>query len=465
MASSVAVGTTEPTLFTRQQLEKINQDVKDGVPGARKYIIVDNKLYDVTDFVDDHPGGADVLLTHVGKDASDVFHAMHPVSAYELLANCYAGDLESAPVAKENMSSSAAFAQEMRELRDKLTDEGYFKASNLFYVYKVLSTLVLCGVSLGLIYKWGHSTLGVVVSAVILGVFWQQCGWLAHDFGHHQCFETRQLNDILVVFLGNFCQGFSLSWWKNKHNTHHASTNVSGHDPDIDTAPVLLWDEYASANYYGSLSDEPGMISRFLAESVLPYQTRYYFFVLGFARISWAIQSLLHSFQEGAINKSAKLNFYERACLIAHWALFTYCTIAWIDNITNMILFFVISQATTGYALAIVFALNHNGMPVISQEKAETMEFFEIQVVTGRDVVLGPLGDWFMGGLNYQIEHHVFPNMPRHNLKKVKPMVQSLCKKYGIHYHNTTFIKGTFEVLQALDIAQQLSLKLSKKAF
>ncbi|CAO0796171.1 unnamed protein product [Mucor circinelloides] len=457
----------EPQIFTRKEFEKINQAVKDGDSDAKKFIIIDNKLYDVTEFVEDHPGGANVLLTHVGKDASDVFHAMHPDSAYEILANYYAGDLEpdTKPVDKKS-ENSAKFATEMRDLRDKLRKEGYFHSSKLFYAYKVLSTLGLCAAGLALLYAYGRtSTLAVVASAFIIGIFWQQCGWLAHDFGHHQCFEDRSINDVLVVFLGNFCQGFSLSWWKNKHNTHHASTNVHGQDPDIDTAPVLLWDEYASAAYYGSLDEEPTMLSRFIAESVLPYQTRYYFFVLGFARFSWALQSLIYSFNQGAINKSAKLNLYERACLISHWVIFTYCTIAWNSSFYNMVLFFLVSQATTGYTLALVFALNHNGMPVISEEKAETMEFFEIQVVTGRDVTLTPLGDWFMGGLNYQIEHHVFPNMPRHNLPKVKPMVKALCQKYDVYYHDTGFWKGTMEVLKTLDVASNMSLQLSKKAF
>ncbi|KAI8143077.1 delta-6-fatty acid desaturase [Fennellomyces sp. T-0311] len=455
---------TEAYLYTRQEFAVLTQDAKDGKPNARKYIIIDNKVYDVTEFVEDHPGGAAVLLTHVGKDASDVFHAMHPESAYEVLANCYAGDIEPVPVAADN--KSAVFAQEMRELRDKLEQQGYFNSSTGFYIYKVLSTLALCGAAFVLLYLYGKtSTLAVVTAAFLVGVFWQQCGWLAHDFGHHQAFKDRSFNDVLVVFLGDFCQGFSLSWWKNKHNTHHASTNVHGHDPDIDTAPILLWDEYASANYYGSLQDEPGTLSRFFAESVLPNQTRYFFFILAFARLSWAVQSVMYMVSEEAINKSKKLRFFERSCLAAHWILFTGVTIAWIGNVSNMLLFFFVSQTVAGYFIALVFALNHNGMPVISQEKAETMEFFEIQVITGRDVSQGALGDWFMGGLNYQIEHHVFPNMPRHNLSKVKPMVKSLCKKYGIHYHDTSFINGTIEVMSTLDIVQKLSFRLSKKSF
>ncbi|CAO3687825.1 unnamed protein product [Rhizopus stolonifer] len=456
--------TDRQSIFTTKELESISQRIRDGDEEAMKFIIIDKKVYDVTEFVEDHPGGAQVLLTHVGKDASDVFHAMHPESAYEVLNNYFVGDVQETVVTEK--SPSAQFAVEMRQLRDQLKKEGYFHSSKLFYAYKVLSTLAICIGGLSLLYAYGRtSTLAVVASAIAVGIFWQQCGWLAHDFGHHQCFEDRAWNDVLVIFLGNFCQGFSLSWWKNKHNTHHASTNVHGQDPDIDTAPVLLWDEYASAAYYASLDQEPTMISRFLAEQVLPHQNRYFFFILAFARLSWALQSLSYSFKKESINKSRRLNLFERGCIVGHWALFAFCIYSWCSNIYHMILFFLISQATTGYTLALVFALNHNGMPVITEEKADSMEFFEIQVITGRDVTLSPLGDWFMGGLNYQIEHHVFPNMPRHNLPTVKPMVKSLCQKYDINYHDTGFLKGTLEVLQTLDITSKLSLQLSKKSF
>lgn len=144
----------------------------------------------------------------------DVFHAMHPDSAYEILANYYAGDLEEEKVVDKDVENSAKFAAEMRELRDNLRKEGYFHSSKLFYTWKVLSTLGLCATGLSILYAYGStSTAAVILSAFIVGIFWQQCGWLAHDFGHHQCFEDRQLNDMLVIFLGNFCQGFSLSWY------------------------------------------------------------------------------------------------------------------------------------------------------------------------------------------------------------------------------------------------------------
>lgn len=195
--------------------------------------------------------------------------------------------------------------------------------------------------------------------------------------------------------------------WKNKHNTHHASTNVSGEDPDIDTAPFLLWDELAAANFYGSIKDNESGFDKFIAEHILPYQTRYYFFLLAFARFSWAVQSLIYSFKNDSINKSKLLSWCERIFLVTHWVFFASCVIAWTSTWKEVWMFFVMSQITTGYLLAFVFAMNHNGMPVLTPEQADKTEFYEMQVITGRDITLSSLGDWLFGGLNYQIEHHV----------------------------------------------------------
>lgn len=140
---------------------------------------------------------------------------MHPESAYEMLANCYVGDLAPEKINVQRtkaQQNSKAFAQEIRDLRDKLQTEGYFEGSTLFYIYKVLSTLAICATGLTMLYFGGHSTAVVFGAAVVIGLFWQQCGWLAHDFGHHQVSNDHDKNDLLVIFLGCFCQGFSLSW-------------------------------------------------------------------------------------------------------------------------------------------------------------------------------------------------------------------------------------------------------------
>lgn len=138
---------------------------------------------------------------------------MHPPSAYELLANCYIGDVEPKPVPKNGEKSPAAFAQEIRNLRDQFEKKGYFDASTGFYVYKVLSTLLVCVVGLSILRAYGKtSTLAVFTSAFIVGLFWQQCGWLAHDFAHYQVIKNPKINNLFLVTIGNLVQGFSLSW-------------------------------------------------------------------------------------------------------------------------------------------------------------------------------------------------------------------------------------------------------------
>jgi fatty acid desaturase len=240
---------------------------------------------------------------------------------------------------------------------------------------------------------------------------------------------------------------------------------VSGEDPDIDTAPFLLWDELAAANYYGSINDNASGFDKFIAKHILPYQTRYYFFLLAFARFSWAVQSLIYSFKNDSIGKSKTLSWCERVFLVVHWVFFASCVVAWTSTWSEVVLFFVMSQITTGYLLAFVFAMNHNGMPVLTPEQADKTEFYEMQVITGRDVSMSGLGDWLFGGLNYQIEHHVFPEMPRHKLSQVKPTVRRLCKEYNIHYHDTSVLGGTLEVLQTLDVVQTFCRKFLKKVF
>lgn len=135
---------------------------------------------------------------------------MHPPSAYEHLASCYIGDCE--PLDRKN-ENSAKFAQEIREYRDVIEKLGYFEASTCYYVYKVTSTLLICVIGLAALKVFGKaSSFAVLVSAMIVGLFWQQCGWLAHDFAHYQVIKDPVMNDFFLVVFGNLVQGFSLSW-------------------------------------------------------------------------------------------------------------------------------------------------------------------------------------------------------------------------------------------------------------
>jgi len=297
-----------------------------------------------------------------------------------------------------------------------------------------------------------------MVGAVLLALFWQQCGWLAHDFLHHQVFKNRVYGDMMGLFIGDVFQGFSVQWWKSKHNSHHAVPNLHASspdshdgDPDIDTMPLLAW----SLKMAESAKDSA--FGRFM----INYQAIFYFPLLLFARFAWAHQSWVfvfggagqHSVKGAEVDR--KLMRYptlEKACLIIHYT----CTL-WVLSympILNAIIFYVVAQTVCGLFLAIVFGLGHNGMAVYPAD--QTPDYWKLQVSTTRNVVSTPFADWFCGGLQCQVDHHLFPSLPRHNLGKVNALVKSFCKEHGVTYHEANMWDGTLEVLKHLaEVSEQ----------
>ncbi|CAG8513994.1 13554_t:CDS:2, partial [Racocetra persica] len=371
--------------FRRAEVTESRQIIKRSVNGTIYsndqpwYIIIDNKVYDIKDFAPNHPGGAPIL-THIGKDATDVFYSFHPESAHDFLANYYVGD-----IAPDDIILPKG---RIRELKVKFTKLGYFKSSKVYYIYKCFYNIILWSISVMILAAFGNSLLGVLSAAAVMALFWQQCGWLSHDFLHHQVFEKRCYNDWLGCFFGALCQGFDPCWWKNKHNTHHSAPNVHGQDPDIDTHPLLSWSEHALTDLFDSelAREHAKAYPKWFARLMVNNQAINYFPLLAFARLSWCAQSIQYILPNG---QSGSIG----------------------DTRMPVSLLEQISQAMCGLLLALCFSLNHNGMKVLTDEETMNTEFYVEQVITGRDVTANSLMgrwfvEWFMGGLNYQIEHH-----------------------------------------------------------
>lgn len=154
-----------------------------------------------------------------------------------MLGNYYVGD-----ISEPSKAEITTFLGEIRSLRKEFQQAGLFDASLTYYAFKVFSNLALLFLSVAIL-MLPLSQPVVVVSGLVLALFFQQSGWLSHDFLHHQVFKSRQLNNLSGFVLGNVMQGFSVGWWKSKHNTHHAAPNVVGIDSDVDTLPYLALDE------------------------------------------------------------------------------------------------------------------------------------------------------------------------------------------------------------------------------
>ncbi|GLE05094.1 hypothetical protein PINS_up014078 [Pythium insidiosum] len=177
------------------------------------------------------------------------------------------------------------------------------------------------------------------------------------------------------------------------------------------------------------------------------HQAVLYFPLLLLARLSWMLQSFLYAFRGFAFYAYDPVQHatLERAGLLVHYAWNVALPYAAGMSLAQGVAFFLMSQATCGLLLALVFSLGHNGMAVYERERKP--DFWQLQVSTTRNIKSSLFMDWFTGGLNYQIDHHLFPMLPRHNLHKVNVLIKSLCKEFDLPFHETGFFEGLAEVV------------------
>jgi fatty acid desaturase/predicted heme/steroid binding protein len=439
------------------------QEVKEHTTPDDAWMVYNNKVYDVSNW-HDHPGGA-VIFTHAGDDMTDIFAAFHAPGSHAMMRKFYIGELIKESVSHKD-DRQWAFEKGYRDLRSKLIMLGMFKSSKLFYAYKCSSNMLMWATSVAMVY-FSDSIIMHTASALLMGLFWQQCGWLAHDFLHHQVFTKRKYGDLAGIFWGNLMQGYSMQWWKNKHNGHHAVPNLHNSsaeaqdgDPDIDTMPLLAW-SLKQAQSFRELSPD-GTDSAFV-KVMIKYQAFTYFPILLLARISWLNESFKTAFGLGAASENAALELkrkglqyplLEKTGVALHhtWMLVLSSGFGRF-SIAYSLMYFFTATCSCGLFLALVFGLGHNGMAVYDADKRP--DFWKLQVTTTRNITGGhgfpqAFVDWLCGGLQYQVDHHLFPMMPRHNLAKAHALVKSFCKEWGVQYHEADLVDGTIEVLQHL---------------
>jgi len=408
------------------------------VEGVKPILITINGVaYNVAAWLDSHPGGP-VMAKWEGKDATDVFISLHEPATFAMLDR-YKYKAQDKSTVADPSPKAAAF----NAFRKQIEAMGYFKTNPLWNFYKTFTTLgfIVMGAVLAVVFDQP------ILGALSMGIGFQQIGWLGHDYSHHQVFNSRYLNRLGGYLTGNIFQGFSQRWWDDRHNSHHAITNVLDSDPDVDNLPLFCWSVH-------DLYRVPESV-----KSWIRYQQ--YYFVFPFTpllRLIWLFQSIM--FVIGLpTHKNGVYRSYatpERVTLFIHWAW--YLTVLAMTN--NKIWFFVISQCLPGFGIAIVVFFNHYACHHY-QNAQQQFDFVDLICNTTRDMtapaLLTPLVDWICGGLNLQIEHHMFPTMPRHNLRAVVPLVEKFCKENNVPYQTAGFFEGVgYLHKQLAEVSSQL---------
>ncbi|WP_067670667.1 fatty acid desaturase family protein [Nocardia miyunensis] len=272
----------------------------------------------------------------------------------------------------------------------------------------------------------GDSWWQLAVGAV-LAVLFTQFAFLGHDAGHRQIFRTRRANHLFGLIAGNLCIGVSVGWWTSNHNRHHAHPNTEGADPDI--MGVLA--------HSGARAGAERSWRRW----IFRHQAALFFPLLLLEGLS------LHFASVRAVLRWPMRNRGWEAALLAAHAVGYLALVAAVLPPGKAVAFIAVNQGLFGLFMGCTFAPNHKGMAVLD---GETTDFLRRQVLTSRNVRGGHLIDVAMGGLNYQIEHHLFPSMPRPNLRSVRPMVIEFCAEREVSYCETGLLESYSQALRHL---------------
>eukprot|EP00899_Mesostigma_viride_P013221 jgi/Mesvir1/218/Mv13562-RA.1 len=393
--------------------------------GKDMWIVINNEVYDVTKFAAIHPGGSYMIEYAAGVDASDLFHAFHHPRVQSRLATYYIGDVKA-----DTLKPVPADLQAFRALRDEVWKEGLFDQTLGFHVFIVSTVFALFAAAVLLPWLFPSYPVAVLLGAVCLGSAWEQSLLCAHDFCHTGVLRNRKWDHRIGTIFGTALSGIGKSWWCKDHNEHHAFSHCVDIDPSAGVLPILTV----------HLKQIRGRRLDWLHSFFLRIQQYIYFpvaMVLG--RYNLYVMSAV-------LSTNRKVDFPCFGFFIAYMA----CLHAFVVPPGLRIAYFVLANFSLSI-LHLILNVNHYFMPMLKLDEAEEIGFFHHQLATTADITANSFLGWYFGGLQYQIEHHLFPTMPRGNLYKVKQRVKDIAKK-----HNIPFIEGGFfwlncEVFKTLD--------------
>lgn len=407
------------------------------------WLVINNNVYDVGCWLQKHPGG-DLIIRHfLFRDATDQFTRFHPPEVMEkMLPHLQIG------VLKEPIKKTTELEIAFREFEEELIREGYYNTNYNFYILELIKGLSSFFFGIFLVLYGPVSFLNYFVAAFSMAFCWHQLAFVSHDTGHNGITHNLSFDNYFGVLLASCLSGLSIGWWKDSHNVHHVVTNDPTHDPDIQHLPFLAVTEKffdgVKSTYHKKEFKIDGA-GRFFVS----IQQYLYYIVMMFARFNLYVQSIKFLL----INDRAKYRKSELTCMIFFAIWFTRL-VSTIPHWQYQLFFVMLTNGFT-FLLHVQITLSHFAMDTNPMDKDE--EFIKHQMRTSMDVECSEWLDWLHGGLQYQVVHHLFPRLPRHNLRKVRDKMLPFFKKYDLKYHCYEFTFGNIMVIKQLaKIAREL---------
>ncbi|MGC5166508.1 fatty acid desaturase family protein [Luteimicrobium sp. DT211] len=301
------------------------------------------------------------------------------------------------------------------------------------------------GFYLTLLAVLGVALVGIVAGVVALGSSWwqlllaaalgvvmTQLAFVAHEAAHRQVFSSNRANDRLGRILASAVVGMSYSWWQAKHSRHHANPNKADADPDIGEGVVSFLPEYAAR-------------ARGIKAVVNRYQGWLFFPLLTLEGLNLHVTSIRSVARDVRHDRERRA---ELAMILTRLALGLAFVLA-VMPLGLALAFLGVWGAVFGVYMGASFAPNHKGMAILSP--TSRVDFLSKQVLTSRNIRGGWTMNLLMGGLNFQIEHHLFPSMPRPHLLAARRLVQQHCAEVGVPYTETSLLESYGIVVRYLN--------------
>ncbi|KAE9389384.1 delta 8-sphingoloid desaturase protein [Gymnopus androsaceus JB14] len=497
-------------LLTRCELGK---RILDG----QHLIIYDTKVLRIpASWLDVHPGGSLVLLHFVGRDATAEIDAYHndlilplvkkysigtlaepgpwdpllpPIAAgwirkdgkwlseattwnvdsnqILLVANDSPALRKSAPTietltpppSKLSLQVQEQHATAYKTLHKRITDAGLYKTPYLtgygpeFVRY----------VSLGLISAYAFRHDWLLTSAVALGLMWHLLVFFVHDLGHMGVTGNWNIDRLISILIADFIGGLSVAWWVDNHNVHHLVTNHPSHDPDIQYLPFLAISPAFFSNLYSSYYKRIFPFD-FAARFIIPLQHKLFYVLMLFARFNLYRLSYVSMFYKLFERRRARGGRWaiclEIIGIIFFWGWFGGIVLRGCGSWKMAMAYAFVSHAATSF-LHVQFVLSHFGMS--TEDLGPVESFPHRQLRTTTDVICPEQWGFIYGGLHLQVTHHLFPRLPRHNLKKASLIVKEFAKEEGLTYVEFGFVSANHEVVGVLREVAGLASSLGEQ--
>ncbi|XP_033612470.1 acyl-CoA 6-desaturase, partial [Fukomys damarensis] len=328
--------------------------------------------------------------------------------------------------------------EDFRALKKTAEDMNLFHTNHLFFLLLLAHILVMESAAWLIVSYFGNGWVPTLLTAFVLATSQAQAGWLQHDYGHLSVYKKSGWNHVVHKFVIGHLKGASANWWNHRHFQHHAKPNVFHKDPDVKMLHVFVLGESQPLEYGRKKL------------KYLPYNHQHeYFFLIGPPLL------IPMYFQYQIIMTMVmRRDWVDLAWAISYYVRF-FSTYVPFYGILGALLFLNFIRFLESHWFVWVTQMNHIVMEI---DLDHHRDWFSSQLAATCNVEQSFFNDWFSGHLNFQIEHHLFPTMPRHNLRKIAPLVKSLCAKHGIQYQEKPLLRALLDIIGSLKKSGQLWL-------